>query len=188
MTFNGERIVVSEASPIPSNVTVLCRANRFGRTFNREKAPIGALMDDQSGAAMQVNQICRLWKQDGLISEWDEPGNIASPDFELVVDGDFNESGSMFASILTGATLFLIPSTSSMELDVRGTLTRRETGAKFTAHSVNSWTMWMHLLFLPAFPFSGLGTLHSQRDIAHDLYLQFQAAGAFAPPESTRND
>jgi len=179
MSFNNKRISVSEVRPPISTPTVSCAAHPFGRTFNHGKPPIGALMDDQSGASLQVNQICRIWKLDGLISNWDEPGDISSPDYELMIDGDFNESGSMFASFLSGFTLLLIPSSSSMELDVHGTLTRKMTGQQYSAHSVNSWTMWMHLVFLPVFPFSGIGTFHSQRDIARDLYSQFYTAGAF---------
>jgi hypothetical protein len=179
MSFNNERISVREPEKAALGAKVSCAAKAFGRTFNGKNPPVGALLDDQAGANLTVNQICRIWKLDGLIAEWDTPGEMVSPDYELVLDGTFNESGSMFASVLTGFTLFLIPSSSTMELDLRAALTHKATGRQFEAASVNSTTTWLHLIFLPFFPFSGLGTLHAQQDLAHDLYLKFQAAGAF---------
>ena len=61
---------------------------------------------------MTVNQICRLWKLDGLIADWGAPGDVNDPDYALRIHGQINESGSMLASVLTGLTLFLFPSSS----------------------------------------------------------------------------
>jgi hypothetical protein len=120
------------------------------------------------------------WKAKKLIGKYGPLGKLKrEPDYKLKISGTQNEQGSIFASFVTGLTLFLFPSSATLDWDWSFHLTNLKTNAQFEVSTRNSVTIWMQLIFLPFFPFTPVGQMNADKMISYYVYDEFKKQGAW---------
>jgi hypothetical protein len=102
----------------------------------------------------------------------------------LTVSGTVDENSSIASAILTGVTLYLIPSSAHTTYDLKLRLDRLEKDQVVATYEVtakNSITFWQGLVFLPVTPLGSLiwGAYGADRDRALYAYQEFCKQGAF---------
>jgi hypothetical protein len=185
ITFNGKELPKAQPGRASADrVIVAVEVEDFERTHNGKHGDLGRLNEGSLGRNT-VEQIARLWKQKGLIDDFGFPGELDDPPtHRLVMNGNVNESSSIASAILTGVTLYLIPSSAHTTYDLTLRLERlegKEIAASYEVAAKNSITFWQGLIFLPVTPLGSLiwGAYGADRDRALFAYQQFCEHGAF---------
>lgn len=153
----------------------------FEKTHNGRTTDLSA-MGKGVISKHEPRSVARAWSTRKIVKEWGAPGELDAPaTHKLTMNGTIDENSSIFASIMTGATLYLIPSTATMSHDLTATVERVADGAKFTATAKNSYTIWQWIGFAPLTPFLSVvwGGLGAENDRAFHLYQQLSEQGAF---------
>jgi hypothetical protein len=120
------------------------------------------------------------WKGAMLIEDYDPPGKLdRAADYSLRISGTQNEQGSLLGSIVTGATLFLLPSSSTLQWDWTFHLTNLKSKEEFDVSTRNTVTLWMHLAFLPVFFLEPVGQINADASLSHYVYDEFKRQGAW---------
>jgi hypothetical protein len=129
-----------------------------------------------------LTAVLTRWKGAKLIEDYDPPGDLdREADYRLRISGTQNEQGSILGAFVTGLTLFLFPSSTTLEWDWEFELADLKADREFTVSTKNSMTQWMHLFFLPAFPFFFVGALNADSSLSHYVYAEFERQGAWIP-------
>lgn len=127
-----------------------------------------------------MSAVLTRWKGAKLIEDYDPPGELdGEPSYKLRISGTQNEQGSFFASFVTGFTLFIFPSSSTLEWEWNWELTDLSRNKTFTVSTKNSLTTWMQLIFLPVFPFSIVGAMNADSSLSSYVYDEFAKQGAW---------
>ena len=184
MSFNGKELRRPEVEKPPERYAVVeLEVAKFDKLMNGKFEGLGANFNEGSTGRSTLSQIARMWKAAGLIEEWGFPGDLDEGEatHRLVISGTLDETGSLFSAVLTGLSLYLIPSSFTMTTDVDVTLIRLADDHEFATNSRNSFTTWQHLIFLPTSLLGSMawGVYGSQKDLALYLYDEFKRAGAF---------
>ncbi len=120
------------------------------------------------------------WKNKGIISDYLKTGELKErPDYTLTLSGVRNEDGSIPGAILSGLTLMIIPSSSTLTYDMQIDFVNNHTQKHYKVKAKNAVTTWMQILLLPVFPFSWIGSNNMINDIADYSYNELQKQGAF---------
>ena len=127
-----------------------------------------------------LSTVLLRWKAQKLIEDYGKPGELErDADYQLRISGTQDEQGSFLASFVTGFTLFLFPSSATLNRSWTFELKNGVTQEVYTVSARHSVTQWMHLVFLPVFPFSIVGQMHADRDLSHFVYDEFAKQGAW---------
>ena len=184
MTFNGAELPNREL-PAPST---------FRPLISTEIGDVKLLYNGQDGlkppmsahgiADRALTAVLLRWKGAKLIDDYDPPGKLDRPaDYNLRISGTQNEQGSLFGSFVTGFTLFLFPSSTTLQWDWSFHLTNLKTNEQFDVSTKSSMTQWFHLIFLPALPFFPVGQFNADKSLSHYVYDEFAKQGAWTPRE-----
>jgi hypothetical protein len=187
ITFNGKELprpAVSKRNEPSAVVAVV--VGDLNKTFNGKDNDLGAF-NEGLAARTTATQITRYWKLKGLIKDFGFPGDLdAPPDYRLTVGGTIDESGSITGAVLTGLTLYTLPSISRMTYDLDLQLDRLEGDevlASYETTAKNSYSLWQWIVFVPTTIFGSLvwGSYSSNGDRSLYIYEQFRKQGAFDP-------
>jgi hypothetical protein len=185
ITFNGKELPKVEPNRASKErVVVAVEVDDFERTHNGKHGDLGRLNEGSLGRGT-ANQIARFWKQKDLIDDFGFPGDLdEEPTHRLVMSGSVNETSSITSAILTGVTLYLIPSSAHTTYDLKLRLDRLDgdkVAASYEVIAKNSITFWQGLVFLPVTPLGSLiwGTYGADRDRALFAYQELCEQGAF---------
>jgi hypothetical protein len=127
-----------------------------------------------------LTAVLARWKGAKLIEDYDPPGDLdREADYRLQISGTQNEQGSMLGAFVTGLTLFLFPSSSTLEWHWTFELTNLNSDKTFSVLTKNSVTQWMHLMFLPGLPVSFVGAFNADKSLSHYVYSEFERQGAW---------
>lgn len=181
MTYNEEMLRKVPEVKAPARAAVIeTKVGDFIQRLNREGTNAGPL----SNTAL-ANQVIKLimdrWEDLGIVADYGKPGEIkGTPDYTLILSGARDEEGSIGLAVLSGLTLMLLPTSSTLTYDLNVELIDNKTSRHYEAKAKNAVTTVMEILFLPALPFSWIGGKHAVDDIADHLYHELHAQGAFA--------
>lgn len=121
------------------------------------------------------------WKRKDIISEYSKTGDLKKdPDYTLILSGVRNEDGSVLGSFLSGLTLLIIPTSTTLTYDMKIDFVNNHTKKHYEVKAKNAVTTWMQILLLPVFPFSWIGTNNMINDIADYSYIELEQQDAFA--------
>lgn len=181
MTFNGAELPQRD---LPERTAfrplIATEVGAIKLLFNGKDGPLKPAMTATGLGETVLTTVLLRWKSDQLIDDYGAPGELErDADYALRVTGTQDEEGSFLASFVTGFTLFLFPSSSTLNRDWTFDLTRATDQRTFTVHARHSVTQWMHLIFLPVFPFSVVGQMHADRDLSHYVYDELSKQGAW---------
>jgi len=185
MTFNAHLVKKEE---LPPEIKVKCerpvvevKLEDWHHTLNGKDTDI-SMMDTQSAGRSFAKNMVRYWKSKGLVGDFGFAGELKGrePDYLVSVSGEVREHGSMFASVLTGLTLLLIPNSSSIELVMDVDLEDLHSQKHYDVKAENGWSTWMWLLFAPVFPIGPVGATTAQLDLFKSVYMQLAEQGAFS--------
>jgi len=124
----------------------------------------------------------RIWESRGLIEDWGRRTDLSElPEYTLALTGSRNEQSSPVAALLTGLTLYLFPSSMTLQYDWQFALTDMRSGRTYRVPVERSATVWVHAIFLPVLPFGSLGRYNGERDQALYLYTELERQGAWSP-------
>lgn len=154
------------------------------KTHNGRATDLAA-MGQGALAQHEPRSIARAWASRNFVKEWGAPGELEfRATHRLTLKGSVDENSSIFAAVLTGVTLYVIPSSATVTHDFEATLERVSDGAVFTARAKNSHTIWQWIGFAPLTPLLSVawGGVGAENDRAFYLYQQFVEQGAFGDP------
>jgi len=179
VTMNESMLRVPPVQPLSKAVVVETRVGEFTQSRNGEGKNDGVF--GNTSLANQVNTLLMgRWKSKDIVAQYGAPGDLKMPpDYTFTLSGNRNEDSSILGAMVSGFTLMLLPSTTTLIYDLKADLADNRTGKHYQAQAKNGVTTVMEILFLPAVPFSWLGSHHAFNDLADVLYEQFRAQGAF---------
>lgn len=120
------------------------------------------------------------WENKDIISDYGFPGDLKKePDYTITLSGVRNEDGSIAGAVLSGLTLMLLPSSSTLTYDLNVDFVNHHTNKHYTVKAKNAVTTWMQLLLFPALPFSWIGSNNMLNDIADYSYDELRKQNAF---------
>jgi hypothetical protein len=124
--------------------------------------------------------IMMRWKNKEIIADYGSSGDLKNnPDYTLTLSGIRNEDGSMAGAVLSGLTLMLLPSSSTLTYDLNFDFVNNHNKKHYSVKAKNATTTWMQILLLPALPFSWIGSNNMINDIADYSYYELSKQGAF---------
>lgn len=179
MTFNESMLRKVEVKSPPKAAVIETKVGNFIQSLNGD----GTSMSPLSNTTV-ANEVIKLimdrWEDLGIVADYGKPGDLrGAPDYTLILSGTRNEEGSVGLAFLSGLTLMLVPSSSTLMYDLKVELIDNRTQRRYEATAKNGVTTTMQILFLPALPFSWIGGKHAVDDIADHLYHELHEQGAF---------
>lgn len=179
-TFNDKMVRVPDLNQATKTESVVeHKVGTFVQKLNGEGVNRG-MLSNQSLGEKEIALITNRWKSKGLITDAGVPGELkTTPGYVLTLNGSRNEDGSIMGAILTGLTLYLIPSSATMTTDATFDLLNNKTKKHYQVPVKYGFTTTQWLLFLPATPFIGIGVTNAHDDAADYLYAEFDKQGAF---------
>jgi hypothetical protein len=180
MTFNGAELPRRDLpEDEPFRPLVSTEVGEIKLLFNGKDGLKPAMTATGIGSTV-LDAVLLRWKGSRLIDDYGKPGELErDADYILKISGTQNEEGSFLASFVTGFTLFLFPSSATLNRSWQFDLTEIATQRVYSVSAKHSVTQWMHLIFLPVFPFSIVGQMNADRDLSHYLYDEFSRQGAW---------
>lgn len=143
----------------------------------------GGKMVTSNYAGKILNEnILESWEDRKYIRDYDyvESGRFTGKaDYNLTLSGSQYGASSIGMQILSGLTLFLIPSKTTMSYDVQYTLVDVKTGKKFTGSVEESNKSYIELFLMFAFPFGIINEKNMFERMGDHLYQQLYQQGAF---------
>ncbi len=183
MTFNGAELP-NRTLPekVDARPVISTEVGEIKLLFNG-KDGLKPPMSSKGIGNRALTAVLARWKGDKLIADYGPPGKLKRPAaYTLRISGTQDELGSIFGSIVTGATFFLFPSSSTLVWNWKFDLEGVHSGTTYTVETKSSVTSWMHLVFLPALPFSFVGTYNADSALSAYLYDELARQGAWEIP------
>ena len=160
-------------------MTVEVKTGELIQKLNGEGQNRGVLSGTTVLNAIGKSMMMR-WKNKDIIADYGFSGELKKePDYTVTLSGVRNEDGSMIGAVLSGLTLMLIPSSSTLTYDLNLEFVNNHTHKHYTVKAKNAVTTWMQILLLPALPFSWIGSNNMINDIADYSYDDLSKQGAF---------
>lgn len=180
VTVNEEMLrKVSITSPQNQAMTVEVKTGELIQKLNGEGQNRGVISGTTVLNAIGKSMMMR-WKNKDIIADYGFSGELKKvPDYTVTLSGVRNEDGSMIGAVLSGLTLMLIPSSSTLTYDLNLEFVNNHTHKHYTVKAKNAVTTWMQILLLPALPFSWIGSNNMINDIADYSYDDLSKQGAF---------
>jgi len=180
MTFNGAELPLKQ----------LPKYDSFRPLISTEIGEIKLLYNGAEGLKPPMSShkigkralkaVLRKWKAKKLIDDYDPPGKLSrEPDYKLKITGTQNEQGDFFSAYKSGFSLFLFPSSYTLNWEWTFQLINLKTNEQFEVSTKNSVMGRVHLIFLPLFPFSILGQRNADNMLSCYVYDEFKKQGAW---------
>jgi hypothetical protein len=180
MTFNGAELPLRKPPKYDSFRPVISTEIGEIKLLYNGKDGLKPPMSAHGIGNRALKTVLLRWKAKKLIDNYGPPGKLKrEPDYKLQISGTQNEQGSIFASVVTGLTLFLFPSSATLDWKWSFHLTNLKTNEQFEVSTKNSVTMWMQLIFLPFFPFTPVGIMNADKMLSYYVYDEFKKQGAW---------
>jgi hypothetical protein len=180
VTVNEEMLrKVSISPPQKQAMTVEVKTGELIQKLNGEGQNRGVLSGTTVLNAVAKSMMIR-WKNKDIIADYGSAGELKKePDYTIILSGVRNEDGSIAGAVLSGLTLMLLPSSSTLTYDLNVEFINNHTQKHYTVKAKNAVTTWMQILLLPALPFSWIGSNNMLNDIADYSYDELRKQGAF---------
>lgn len=180
VTVNEEMLrKVSISPPQKQTMTVEVKTGELIQKLNGEGQNRGVLSGTTVLNAVAKSMMIR-WKNKDIISDYGSAGELKKePDYTITLSGVRNEDGSIAGAVLSGLTLMLLPSSSTLTYDLNLEFINNHTQKHYNVKAKNAVTTWMQILLLPALPFSWIGSNNMLNDIADYSYDELSKQGAF---------
>lgn len=180
VTVNEEMLrKVSITPPQKQTMTVEVKTGELIQKLNGEGQNRGVLSGTTVLNAVAKSMMMH-WKNKDIIGDYGFSGELKKePDYTITLSGVRNEDGSMAGAVLSGLTLMLLPSSSTLTYDLNLEFINNHTQKHYTVKAKNAVTTWMQILLLPALPFSWIGSNNMLNDIADYSYDELRKQGAF---------
>lgn len=181
VSINEEMLRKVEVTPPQNNLPIIeVKTGELVQKFNGKGDNRGVLSGTTVLNAIGKSMMTR-WQNQDLIDDYGFSGDLEqNPDYTLTLSGVRNEDGSIAGAVLTGISLFLIPTSSTLTYDLNIEVTNNHTQEKHAVKAKNAVTTWMQLLLFPAVPFSWIGSNNMINDIADYSYEELRKQGAFS--------
>lgn len=181
MTYNEEMLrKVPEVQATTKAVVIETKVGDFIQRLNGEGTNASPF-SNTTVAGEVTKLIMDRWESRGIVADYGKAGELdGTPDYTLILSGTRDEEGSIGLAVLSGLTLMLLPTSSTLTYDLNVELIDNKTSRHYEAKAKNAVTTVMEILFLPALPFSWIGGKHAVDDIADHLYHELHEQGAFA--------
>jgi hypothetical protein len=179
MTFSGDRL--SELEPIVPLISPKIETT-VSKDYIYDIDVLQVITSNKDGRMVNERVIETLWESNGYISDstYVELGNFTgTADYNLTLSGSHKVDSSNAMQIISGLTLMLIPYTVDQEYNLIYTLENVKTGKTYTAKANETESMIGSILFLPAFPFSLIGSMNSMEHLSEHIYQDLVKQGAF---------
>jgi hypothetical protein len=182
VSVNKEMLRQSQLpSSTPFKGVVEVKNGELVQKLNNEGANRGVLSGSTVIDSVSTSILAR-WKSNDLISDYGAPGNLKTePDYTLSLSGIRNEDGSIAGAVLSGLTLMLIPTSSTLIYDLNAQFVNHHTHKAYNVPFKNGVTTYLQILLLPALPFSWIGGYNMLADMSDYLYSELSKQGAFNP-------
>lgn len=180
VTVNEEMLrKVSISPPQKQEMTVEVKTGELIQKLNGEGQNRGVLSGTTVLNAIGKSMMMH-WKNKDIIADYGFSGELKKePDYTVTLSGVRNEDGSIAGAVLSGLTLMLLPSSSTLTYDLNFDFVNNHTQKHYTIKAKNAVTTWMQILLLPALPFSWIGSNNMINDIADYSYDELRKQGAF---------
>lgn len=170
---------VSISPPQQQQTTIEIKTGELIQKFNGEGQNRGVLSGTTVLNALGKSMMAR-WKNKDVIADYGFSDELKKePDYTITLSGVRNEDGSIAGAVLSGLTLMLIPSSSTLTYDLNLDFVNNHTQKQYTVKAKNAVTTWIQILLLPALPFSWIGSNNMINDIADYSYDELRKQGAF---------
>lgn len=180
MSFNNAEVpVVKNEIPVTKPVIEM-KTGKFTQKFNGEGASRGVTSNKTVAYAM-IEGILDEWYDNDLIRDYEVIGKLKDkPDYTLTINGFRNEESSIFGSIMTGLTFYIIPSAITMTWELEFVLKDNMSLKEYKTNVTDSFTIWQSIIFLPVFPLFPVGLWNMQEDMGNYIFSKFKDQGAFS--------
>jgi hypothetical protein len=182
MSFNQNVLPDVGELKTPHNKTIIqAKSENFSKTTNGSNSDYARGTKIGNGI---LKDIMNRWKEKEIISNYGDFSQAVKPssldtDYSLILSGNSDEQFSPFAARLTGATLFLIPSFSTVEQTVKFELINNKTSKKYFVEAKDSISVVMQLIFFPLFIVQNAGASSMHNHMADYIYSELYKQGAF---------
>ncbi|MDF1581876.1 MAG: hypothetical protein RQ733_00780 [Methyloprofundus sp.] len=177
MTFSGDKL--AELEPITPHVTPLIEESIGDFTMHLDG---GKMVTDNKAGRIINDVILNNWKENNYISDFSYVSKqkfTGNAEYNLTLRGRQEGKSSVFMQVISGLTLFIIPSNMNTSYDLVYELEEVKTGKKYTTEVSEDMTSTQWLLFFPAFPFSFIGAMNTYDRLSEHAYQNFVRQGAF---------
>jgi hypothetical protein len=147
----------------------------------------GAMVTSEFVGRQLNGQITRVWKDRGYIREEkgvDHRAFSGTADYNVTLTGTQYGESSLGMQILSGLTLFLVPTSTTQHYDLQYTVEDVKTHATYGATVKEEDKTYMQLFLLFTLPVAGRGHQHTMERVAEHLYDQLHRQGLFQAPQS----
>ncbi len=182
MSFNGNELPeVKKPIPPKTKPVIEMKIEKWEQKLNGEGASRG-VTSNKSNGYLVLKFILARWYSKDLISDYGTIGSLGKikPDYTLTLNGFRNEDMSWLGAILCGLTLYIIPSSSTMEFNLDLALKDHKTNKTYKLDAKNSVTVWFQLFFILGLPVFWVGDYNMQYDTSMYVYHMFNEQGAFS--------
>jgi len=186
MTFSGN--LLAELEPIEPMVSPRIETT-VSSDYKYDINVMQVITSNKDGRMVNDRIIDILWTDNDYIADstYVKLGEFSgNADYNLTISGKHTVDSSTAMQILSGLTLLLIPSSVNEDFDLIYTLENVSTGKVYTASAKETMSTTMWILFLPALPFSLIGSLNTVEHISEHIYQDFVKQGAFSTLETDR--
>jgi hypothetical protein len=180
VTVNEEMLRKVSVSPPQKQIMIVeVKTGELIQKLNGEGQNRGVLSGTTVLNAVAKSMMMR-WKNKDIIADYGFSGELKKePDYTITLSGVRNEDGSIAGAVLSGLTLMLLPSSSTLTYDLNLEFINNHTQKHYTVKAKNAVTTWMQILLLPALPFSWIGSNNMLNDIADYSYDELCKQDAF---------
>ena len=179
MTFSGDKLPELEPIKPLSSPTI---ETTVSSDYQYDIDVMQVVTSNKDGRMVNDRVIETPWKSNGYIStaNYVPLGQFTgNADYNLTLSGQHKVDSSTAMQVISGLTLTLIPYTVDQEYDLIYTLEHVKTGKIYTSKANETESMVGWLFFLPAFPFSMIGSMNAMNHLSEHIYQDFVRQGAF---------
>lgn len=137
----------------------------------------GKMVTSNKAGRLLSDDILKIWKKKGYISDFEYVGESGFSDesqHRLTLSGSQYGDSSLFAQILSGLTLLILPYTVDTKYDIQYVYENTATGNRCSAEVADSYHTTIELLLFLAVPFSARGQQQTMESMADHLYDQLR--------------
>ena len=105
----------------------------------------------EAGEKALTKRCIKRFQRSGLFTEVGD--NLHSPDLRVSIDLTDRGEGSIGMAILTGLTLYIVPSAAKDTYDLNAVVVDTASGNRWSIHLEDHITQWQQIFLLPLMPF-----------------------------------
>ena len=142
----------------------------------------GKMVTSKRAGKLLSDDLFGIWKKKGYISDFEYVGKSGFSEksqHRLTLSGSQYGDSSLFAQVLSGLTLMILPYTVDTKYDIQYVYENTATGDRCSAEVADSYHTTVELLLFLAAPFSMIGQKSTMDGMADHLYDQLHRECGF---------